>query len=62
MKLHRAVTLLVSMALAIGLFVLLTATAVSTFDTHSLIALVVVVVAAAAGGVAFSWKRYTKRS
>jgi hypothetical protein len=62
MKLHRAITLLVSMALAIGLFALLTAGAVSTFDAHSLIALGVVVIAAAAGGVAFSWKRYTKRS
>jgi hypothetical protein len=61
-KLHRAVTLLVSMALAIGLFVLLTAGAVSNFDAHSLIALGVVVVAAAAGGVAFSWKRYTRRN
>jgi len=61
-KLHRAATLLLSMALAIGLFVLLTAGAISTFDAHSLIALGVVVVAAAAGGIAFSWKRYTRRN
>lgn len=62
MKLHRAVVLIVSMVFALGLFGLLTAGAISSFDAHSLIALCVVVVAAAAGGIAFSWKRYTKRS
>lgn len=61
MKLHRAATLVVMMLLAVGMFVLLTAGAVGSFDQHSLIALAVVLVAAAAGGVAFSWKRYTKR-
>jgi len=60
-KLHRAATLVVMMLLAVGMFVLLTAGAVGSFDQHSLIALAVVLVAAAAGGVAFSWKRYTKR-
>ncbi len=49
------------MLLAVGLFVLMTAGAVGSFDSHSLIALVVVVVVAAAGGVAFSWRRYYKR-
>jgi hypothetical protein len=58
MKLHRAVVLVVMMLIGVGVFVLLTAGAVATFDTHSLIALVVVLVAAAISGVAFSWNRY----
>jgi len=49
------------MLLAVGLIVMLTAGAISTFDTHSLIALVVVVVSAAISGIAFSWRRYFKR-
>jgi hypothetical protein len=61
MKLHRAVVLVVLMLLGIGAFVLLTAGAVASFDSHSLIALVVVIVAAAISGVAFSWNRYFKR-
>ena len=61
MKRHRAVVLVVMMLLGIGAFVLLTAGAVATFDSHSLIALVVVVVLAAISGVAFSWNRYFKR-
>ena len=61
MRLHRAVTLVVMMVLAVGLLALMTAGALATFDNHSLIALVVVVIAAAIGGVAFSWKRYYKR-
>jgi hypothetical protein len=61
MQLHRAVTLVVMMLLAIGLLVLMTAGAIGSFDARSLIALGVVVVAAAAGGIAFSWKRYYRR-
>ena len=61
MRLHRAATLLAMMLLGVGLLVLMTAGAVATFDSHSLIALGVVVVAAAVGGVAFSWKRYSRR-
>ena len=61
MKRHRAVVLVVMMLLGIGAFVLLTAGAVATFDSHSLIALAVVVVAAVVTGVAFSWNRYFKR-
>jgi uncharacterized membrane-anchored protein len=61
MRLHRAATLLAMMLLGVGLLVLMTAGAVASFDSHSLIALGVVVVAAAVGGVAFSWKRYYKR-
>ena len=62
MKIHRAVVLVVMMLVALGAFVLLTSAGVASFDGHSLIALVVVIVAAAIGGVAFSWKRYSRRS
>jgi hypothetical protein len=61
MRFHRAATLIVMMLLAVGLFVVMTAGAISTFDARSLVALAVVVVAAAISGVAFSWKRYYKR-
>lgn len=61
MRLHRAATLVVMMLLAVSLFAVMTAGAVGSFDSHSLIALGVVVVVAAAGGVAFSWKRYYRR-
>jgi hypothetical protein len=60
MKLHRAIVLVLMMLAAVGLFVLLTAGAIASFDSHSLIALGVVVLAAAIGGVAFSWNRYFK--
>ena len=62
MKLHRAITLVLMMLFAVGLIVMLTASALSSLDSHSLIALAVVVVAAAISGVAFSWKRYFRRS
>jgi hypothetical protein len=62
MKLHRAIVLLVLMLIALGAFVLLTAAGVATFDSHSLVALLVVVVAAAISGIAFSWRRYFRRS
>jgi drug/metabolite transporter (DMT)-like permease len=61
MKLHRAITLIVMMLIAVGLIVLLTAGAIASMDSHSLIALGVVLVAAAISGVAFSWNRYFKR-
>jgi hypothetical protein len=60
-KVHRAIVLVVMMVLTLGLIVLLTVSGISSFDTHSLIALAVVVVAAAISGVAFSWNRYFKR-
>jgi hypothetical protein len=60
-KLHRAIVLVLMMLFGVGLVVLFTAGAISTFDAHSLIALVVVVVAAAISGIAFSWRRYFKR-
>lgn len=61
MKIHRAVTLVAMMLLAVGALGLLLITGVANFDTHSLIALGVVVAAAAAGGVGFSWNRYFRR-
>jgi hypothetical protein len=61
LQLHRAITLVVMILLAIGLLVMMTASAIGSFDNRSLIALGVVVVAAAAGGIAFSWKRYYRR-
>jgi hypothetical protein len=61
MKLHRAVTLVAMMLLAIGALALLLIGGIANFDSHSLVALIVVVIAAAAGGIGFSWKRYYKR-
>jgi len=60
-KLHRAVVLVVMMLIGLGAFALLTAGAIASFDSHSLIALVVVLFAAAISGAAFSWKRYFSR-
>ena len=62
MKLHRAIVLVVMMFIALGAFVLLTAAGIASFDGRSLIALLVVVVAAAISGIAFSWRRYGRRS
>src|SRR5690348_14663488 len=62
MKIHRAIVLVVMMLIALGAFVLLTAAGIASFDGRSLIALIVVLVAAAISGVAFSWKRYSRRS
>ncbi|TME70632.1 MAG: hypothetical protein E6I42_10725 [Chloroflexi bacterium] len=62
MKLHRAIVLVLMMVLGVGIVVLLTASGIANFDSHSLIALVVVLVAAAISGIAFSWKRYSRRS
>jgi hypothetical protein len=59
---HRAVVLVVMMLLGVGIVVLLTATGIANFDSRSLIALIFVLVAAAITGVAFSWKRYSRRS
>jgi hypothetical protein len=61
-KRHRAVVLILMMLAGVGLVVMLTATGIANFDSHSLIALVVVLVAAAISGLAFSWKRYSRRS
>jgi hypothetical protein len=61
MKRHRAVVLIVMMLLGVALVALLTATGIANFDARSLVALVVVLVAAAISGIAFSWKRYSRR-
>lgn len=61
MKLHRAITLVVLMLIAVGIIVLLIGGAITTLDSRSLIALGVVIAAAAISGVAFSWNRYFKR-
>jgi hypothetical protein len=61
MRLHRAITLVVMMVLAVGLVAFMTAGAIRTFDSHSLVALAVVVVVSAIAGVAFSWGRYYRR-
>jgi hypothetical protein len=61
MKIHRAVTLVVMMLLAVAALALLIIPGIASIDSHSLIALGVVVVAAAVGGIGFSWNRYFKR-
>lgn len=61
-KVHRAIVLVAMMLLAVGAFVLLTVAGIANLDSHSLIALLVVVVGAAISGVAFSWKRYSRRN
>jgi len=61
MKLHRAVTLVAMMLLALGSLALLLVAGFANFDSRSLIALIVVVLAPAAGGIGFSWKRYYRR-
>lgn len=58
MKVHRAITLVAMMLLALGVLALLAIGGASRLDGHSLIALGVVIVGAAAGGIGFSWKRY----
>jgi len=60
-KVHRAITLVVLMLLAVALVGVMTAYGAATFDAQSLVALLVVVVAAAIAGVAFSYKRYFPR-
>jgi hypothetical protein len=61
MRSHRAVTLVVMMALAVGLVAVMTAGAIRSFDSRSLVALGVVIVVSAISGVAFSWGRYYRR-
>ena len=62
MKLHRAIVLVVMMLIAVGSLILLGSAGIASFDSKSLVALLVVVVGAAIGGIAFSWKRYSRRS
>lgn len=58
MKVHRAITLVAMMLLAIGVLALLLVGGLANLDSRSLIALGVVIVGAAAGGIGFSWRRY----
>jgi len=60
-RLHRAVTLAVMIAVALALVGAMTAYGISTFSGQSLAALAVVVVAAAIAGIAFSYRRYFPR-
>jgi hypothetical protein len=59
---HRAIVLVVMMLLTLGMVVVMTISGIASFDSRSLVALTVVLVAAAVSGIAFSWKRYFKRS
>ena len=61
MRSHRAVTLVVMMVLAVARVSVMTAGAIRSFDSRSLIALAVVIVVSAISGVAFSWGRYYRR-
>jgi hypothetical protein len=61
MRPHRAIVLVVMMVLAAGLVAVMTAGAIRSFDSRSLIALAVVIVVSAIAGVAFSWGRYYRR-
>jgi hypothetical protein len=61
MRPYRAVTLVVMMVLAVALVVVMTAGAIRSFDSRSLVALAVVVIVSAISGVAFSWGRYYRR-
>jgi hypothetical protein len=60
-KLHRAITLVVMLLIALALVAAMTWQGVQTWNGRSLAALLVVVVAAAISGIAFSWKRYSGR-
>ncbi|MGH7904923.1 MAG: hypothetical protein ACREPA_12490 [Candidatus Dormibacteraceae bacterium] len=58
MRIHRAITLVLLIVVALLCFALITSRIVSTFDARSLIALLVLVAVCAVGGVAVSWRRY----
>ena len=56
MKLHRAITLGLMLAIGVGSMVLLLSRALQ--PGHSPVALLLVLAATAAGGLAMSWQRY----
>src|SRR5439155_2459581 len=58
MRLHRALTLVVMIAISLVLIFAMTVYGIGTFSSGSLVALVVVLVAAAIAGVVFGWRRY----
>ena len=61
MKLHRAITLVVMIMLALLLIGWAVLVGISTISSQSLVALAVVLVAAAIAGAAFSFRRYFPR-
>jgi predicted membrane protein len=61
MKLHRAVTLVLMIVLAVALVGAMTAYGVATFSGGSLVALLIVLAAAALAGIGFSYRRYFAR-
>ena len=61
MKLHRAITLVLMLALAVLLIAWSVVVGVASISARSLVALAVVVGAAAIAGAAFSWRRYFPR-
>lgn len=61
MKLHRALTLFVMIAISVLLIGAMTVQGIQEWSSQSLLALGVVVAAAAIAGVAFSWRRYFGR-
>ena len=61
MKLHRAITLVVMIALALLLIGWAILVGIATISSQSLVALAVVLVAAAIAGAAFSFRRYFPR-
>jgi hypothetical protein len=61
MKLHRAVTLVLLIVLAVALVGAMTAYGVATFSGGSLVALLIVLAAAALAGIGFSYRRYFAR-
>ncbi len=61
MKIHRAVTLALMLLLALAMIAFATWQGIQSWDGRSLAALAVVVLAAAVSGIAFSWKRYSRR-
>lgn len=61
MKVHRAVTLVLMIVVAVALVGAMTAYGVATFSGGSLVALLVVLAAAALAGIGFSYRRYFPR-
>jgi hypothetical protein len=61
MRIHRAITLVLMMALAVLLVVAMTVDGIGTLGAGGLVALAVVIVAAAVAGIAFSYRRYFAR-
>lgn len=61
MKLHRAITLAVMIAISLLFIAFMTAEGIRQFSGGSLAALAVVLAGSAVAGIAFSWKRYFPR-